>query len=195
MDINHCITCWKLDVKKVDECYAYTMKDSTPSWMSLWIFKQDVKIKIPENKRKKERLLKGLKWKEHHILLPMRHQIAPISHSALCLPTSYHNDPLDQPFVQIIQYVCTSAERVLIASEEAYYTTSLLHSTQKKSGEWRLRSNLKKVDHVYRFWDSRKVYQKVSVFFLFFNLWHISCFLQKKIESHQGQMPTLIARC
>lgn len=93
------------------------------------------KDRLQNTKGKKKVKIIGRIRKEQHILPPMIHQIAPASHSALCLLISFHNDPQDQPFVQIIQYVYTCAEKVLIASEEVFQTMSLLHSTQKKKDE------------------------------------------------------------
>lgn len=61
--------------------------------------------------------------------------IAPISHSALCLLTFSHNGPQDQPCFQTIQHAYTSAEKVVIASEQAFYTVSLHHSTPKRRGK------------------------------------------------------------
>ena len=55
-------------------------------------------------------------------------QTAPISHSARSLQTFSHNDPKDQPFLQTIQLAYTSAQMVLIASEEASCIIALHHS-------------------------------------------------------------------
>lgn len=65
----------------------------------------------------------------------MKALIAPISHSPLCSLTFSHNDPQDQPCVQIIQnnpHAHTCVQWNFLASEQSFCITSLRHSQGKR---------------------------------------------------------------